>query len=283
MITSGTPANKTVLVHDSIVRGFKGDTMQLTFSMRNPAAFVANKPWILVKILLSDGTTDYSLDNNKNWVLSSLYRCAMTGNYSAGDEDNFSISIPALPISGRIYLQFEIGDTGETVNDATIGKFALTASSPNVLKQVKGFSEFNSIYTKTITTIMGSQIANNYVAIGALLSNFQVLNGWYRFEVTESFTNLPRLLIQQYINIQSTAQINMQGTIMSIFGPDAPISILNSFYFQDGTTTLPVEGLPYTCGNMRINYTDDEYSGTWLQISNTEITEDITDIIIQKT
>jgi len=69
---------------------------------------------------------------------------------------------------------------------------------------------------------------------------------------------------------------------MSIFSDNGPISIVNTFYFQDTTTTLTVGGLPYIVGNMRINFTDDEWTGTWLQVSDTEISETITDIITRK-
>jgi hypothetical protein len=74
----------------------------------------------------------------------------------------------------------------------------------------------------------------------------------------------------------------MQGNVSSIFSANGPISLITKFDVQDTTTLLPVTGLAFVPGSMRINFTDDVWSGTFLQISDTEITETITDVITLK-
>jgi len=139
-------------------------------------------------------------------------------------------------------------------------------------------------YKRDVEVVMGGQSDyNNTTQLGALLdASGAFYTNWFRYGITEQYATLTRLILQQYINIQSAAQINMQGNVSSIFSANGPISLITKFDVQDTTTLLPVTGLAFVPGSMRINFTDDVWSGTFLQISDTEITETITDVITLK-
>ena len=275
----------------SIGRVFQNDQLTLSFLVDGNVPIGAY-PVLRVQMIAVDlgAGTSYSLNQDSNWQAgaSGIYHF-VTGT-TTNLYERISINTPPLPISCTIYLEFAVVAGGVTMNNTTIADVRLQVTSPNEFKQARGYYDFLSQYKRTQEMQLGMQQDANIAQTGAMIyvtgasqRDWQLWSGWYRYGSTDTFNNLPRLILQQYINIQSAAQINMQGTIMSIFSSNGPISPVNTFYFQDGTTTLPVQGLPYITGNMRINFTDDEWSGTWLQVSETEITEDITDIVIQKT
>jgi hypothetical protein len=93
--------------------------------------------------------------------------------------------------------------------------------------------------------------------------------------------------MQQYVNCLSAAQINIEGDMMSLFGNNDAgtlgiLTLIDTIKFQDATSFLSVSGKFYIFGNCRIDYTDDTISGTFLNVSNTDVTETITDIDILK-
>jgi len=287
--TSGS--STTYVSPQSVARMFEGDTLNLSFLVDGNTPLGAF-PVLRVQMIAVDlgAGTSYSLNQDKNWQsgASGIYYF-VTGT-TTNLYERISIDTPPLPISCTIYLEFAVVAGGVTMNNTSIADVRLTATSANDYKIARGYYDFLSQYKRTQEMQIGMQQVTNLTQVGASIQvtgtsqrDWLLWGSWYRYGTATTFNNLPRLILQEYINIQSAAQINMQGTIMSIFGAAGPLSLVNTFYFQDGTTTLPVQGLPYIVGNMRINFTDDEWSGTWLQVSDTEITEDITDIIIQKT
>lgn len=286
--TSGS--STTYVSPQSVARMFEGDTLNLSF-LTSGHVPIGAFPVLRVQMIAVDlgAGTSYSLNQDKNWQSggSGIYYF-VTGT-TTNLYERISIDTPPLPISCTIYLEFAVVAGGVTMNNSTIADVRLTATSPNDYKTARGYYDFLSQYKRTQEMQIGMQQVTNLTQVGAPIQvtgasqrDWQLWGYWYRYGTATTYTNLPRLILQEYINIQSAAQINMQGTIMSIFGAAGPLSPVNTFYFQDGTNTLPVQGLPYIVGNMRISFTDDEWSGTWLQVSDTEITEDITDIIIQK-
>jgi len=287
--TSGS--STTYVSPQSVARMFEGDTLNLSFLVDGNTPLGAF-PVLRVQMIAVDlgAGTSYSLNQDKNWQSggSGIYY------YVTGTTTNLyeriSIDTPPLPISCTIYLEFAVVAGGVTMNNTSLADVRLTATSPNDYKTARGYYDFLSQYKRTQEMQIGMQQVTNLTQVGAPIQvtgasqrDWLLWGSWYRYGTATTYNNLPRLILQEYINIQSAAQINMQGTIMSIFGTAGPLSPVNTFYFQDGTTTLPVAGLPYIVGNMRINFTDDEWSGTWLQVSDVEITESITDVIIQKT
>jgi hypothetical protein len=275
---------------------FQDDQVELSFNYRDTVSTATTNPILQMRCEVYEygGSGYYQLNQDLDWQTfvpipaNYIWVNLESGGTYLSNRQTKSIPLPNIPVSGNLYLEFRINNPA-TQLQATVGNFAMRVSTNNDFKQARGYFDFLSQYKRTQEMQLGMQ-QYCYSQVGAMLrdniyepSQPSVWTGWYRYGTAVTFTNLPRLILQQYINIQSAAQINMQGTIMSIFSSNGPISPVNTFYFQDGTTTLPVQGLPYITGNMRINFTDDEWSGTWLQVSETEITEDITDIVIQKT
>ena len=281
----------------SIGNIFQGDTGSLSFSYRNLPLTPTTNPILQARIELYEIGTSvaYQLKDDGNWhsftpgPSTYFWFSFISGGMYLNGNESISQALPASPVNASFYIEFRINNPA-TQTESTVGNFRLQFSNTKQSKTAKGYYDFLSQYKRDQDMILGPQQDLCFSQVGALLKANLVeptlptlWTGWYRYGISEYYSNLPRLILQQYINIQSAAQINMQGNIMSIFSSNGPLSPVNTFYFQDGTTTLPVQGLPYTVGNMRINFTDDQWEGTWLQVSNTEITEDITDIIIQKT
>ena len=295
-MSTGASAASTTIRPLSVGNVFQDDKVELSFNYRDTVLTPTTNPILQMRCEVYEygGLGYYQLNQDLDWKtfvpIPANYiwvNLESSGTYLSGRQTK-SIPLPNIPVSGNLYLEFRINNPA-TQLQATVGNFRMSVSSNNDFKQARGYYDFLSQYKRTQDMQLGMQ-QYCFSQVGAMLrdniyepSQPSVWTGWYRYGTAVTFTNLPRLILQQYINIQSAAQINMQGTIMSIFSSNGPISPVNTFYFQDGTTTLPVQGLPYITGNMRINFTSDEWSGTWLQVSDTEITEDITDIVIQKT
>lgn len=295
MSTGATPASTTIQPL-SVANVYEDDKIDISFDYRDTVSVATTNAILQMRCELYTitGSLAYQLTQNKDWNLFTpipanyiWVNIESGGTYLSGRQ-TATISLPNIPLNSTLFLLFRINNPA-TQLQATVGNFRISASSILESKTAKGYFDFQSQYKRTQEMTLGVQVNECYSQLGAMLranliepSQPSVWTGWYRYGSATTQTNLPRLILQDYINIQSAAQINMQGTIMSIFGAAGPLSLVNTFYFQDGTTTLPVQGLPYIVGNMRINYTDDEWSGTWLQVSDTEITETITDVITLK-
>jgi len=295
-MSTGASAASTTIRPLSVANVFQDDKITISFDYRDTVLTPTTNPILQMRCEIYEygGLGYYQLNQDRDWKtftpIPANYiwvNIESGGTYLSGRQTQ-TLTLPRSPVSGNIYLEFRINNPA-TQLQATVGNFSMRFETSNDFKQARGYFDFLSQYKRTQEMQLGMQ-QYIYSQVGSMLreniyepTQPSVWTGWYRYGTATTFTNLPRLILQEYINIQSAAQINMQGTIMSIFGAAGPLSPVNTFYFQDGTTTLPVQGLPYIVGNMRINFTDDEWSGTWLQVSDTEIPEDITDIVIQKT
>ena len=295
-MSTGASAASTTIQPLSVANVFEDDKVEISFDYRDTSLVATTNPILQMRCELYtlSGSLAYQLTNDRNWNLFTpipanyiWVNIESGGTYLSGRQ-TATISLPNIPLNSTLFLQFRINNPA-TQLQATVGNFRMTASSILESKTAKGYYDFQSQYKKTQTVELGVQTNECYSQLGAMLRynaveplQPTVWTLWYRYGTAATFTNLPRLILQQYIDIQSAAQVNMQGSIMSIFNSNGPLSPVNTFFFTDTTGRLPVAGLPYIAGNMRINFTDDEWTGTWLQISDTEITEDITDIIIRK-
>lgn len=270
----------------SIARGFMGDSLTLSFTM---CGYITTPTLPACQVLLfvadiATGTVQYYLDNNNQWVLGTGTFRNVTSS-TTGLFERVSITTPPLPEDCNIYMTVRVA-AGITMANVIVADFSLTASSPNQYKTALGYYNFLSNYKKDQDIIMGGQY--DMCMVGALLDSTKaILGSWYRYGVTESYLNLTALILQQYINCLSAAQVNIEGDIMSLFGNnDASVlsllTLIDTIKFQDSTSFLSVNGFKFIFGNCRINYTDDEIGGTFLNVSNTDITETITDIVTQK-
>jgi hypothetical protein len=280
---------------NSVGNVFEGDKIEISFDYLDTVSTATTNPILQMRCELYtvSGSQSYQLNQNRDWQtftpIPANYiwvNIESGGTYLSGNQ-TATISLPVIPFSSQLFLRFRVKEP-DTQLVASVGNFRITGSSNLLSKSARGYFDFLSQYKRSQEMTLGVQV-DIFSQLGAMLrENLDnpllptVWTLWHRYGSTDLFNNLPRLILQDYINIQSAAQINMQGSIMSIFSDNGPISIVNTFYFQDTTTTLTVGGLPYIVGNMRINFTDDEWTGTWLQVSDTEISETITDIITRK-
>ena len=284
-----------VITPNSVANVFEGDKVEISFDYTDSVSTPTTNAILQMRCELYtvSGSQAYQLNQDKNWQLFTpipanyiWVNIESGGTFLSGNQTQ-TISLPVAPFSSQLFLQFRVKEP-DTQLSARVGNFRISASSNLLSKSARGYFDFLSQYKRSQEMTLGVQV-DIFSQLGAMLrENLDnpllptVWTLWHRYGSTDLFNNLPRLILQDYINIQSAAQINMQGSIMSIFSDNGPISIVNTFYFQDTTTTLTVGGLPYIVGNMRINFTDDEWTGTWLQVSDTEISETITDIITRK-
>lgn len=295
MATGASAASLTIRPL-SIANIFQGDTGNLSFSYRNLVLTPTTNPILQARIELYDvdGTNYYQLKDDGNWHTfvpgpATYFWVSFTsgGMYLNGNE-SMSLSLPASPIDASFYIEFRINNPA-TQTESVVGNFKLTFDNPKQFKTAKGYYDFTSQYRKEQTLELGPQKDLCYSQVGALLKANLVeptlptlWTLWYKYGTTDVFSNLPRLILQQYINIQSAAQINVEGSVMSIFSNNGPSSLITAFDVDDTTTRLNVAGTKFVPGNMRINFTDDTWTGTFLQVNDTPITEDITDVIVLK-
>ena len=102
---------------------------------------------------------------------------------------------------------------------------------------------------------------------GVLLDNAgNVLTGWYRYGVTESYGSLFDLLNIIYANQLAYNQTNVDGRI---FGVNPEIS---SFSFTDVMNGYSVTGKRYILGNTTTDYIDNTTKATFLEVNSTDVT-----------
>jgi len=295
-MSTGASAATTSIQPLSVANFYEDDKIEISFDYRDTTLTATTNAILQMRCELYtiSGSLAYQLTNNRDWNLFTpipanyvWVNIESSGTYLSGRQ-TATVSLPRVPLDSTMFLMFRINNPSSQLQ-ATVGNFRIAVSTNKESKTAKGYFDFQSQYKRTQDVALGVQTDLCYSQLGAMLrpnliepSQPTVWTSWYRYGVTESYTNLPRLILQQYINIQSAAQINMQGNVSSIFSANGPISLITKFDVQDTTTLLPVTGLAFVPGSMRINFTDDVWSGTFLQISDTEITETITDVITLK-
>lgn len=285
------------------------DLLTLSFLLAGRSSPSSTIPAVIVSVKLTspDGSTVYYLDNSNGrttingtlvWVLTTVSGKFVIGS-TTSDYESVSINMPPCPIDGTLEIRFILTSStsiyiSPTLTNCEYANVILSATNQYQTRDTKAYDTFLSQYKKDITNSFGyNPLANNTVLGAMLRTNTTwpqyplVWTGWYRYGVTESYATLPRLIIQQYVNTLSSAQVNIEGDVMSLFGTnDASVlgilTLIDTIKFQDTTSFLSVSGKFYIFGNCRINYTDDEISGTFLNVKNTDITETITDIDILK-
>jgi len=294
---------------DSIAPVSAQDILTLSFLLAGRATPSSTVPTVIVSVKLTNpaGTDVYYLDNSNGrtvingttvWQHTTV-GCQFVVGSTTSDFESISIPMPPCPIDGTLEIKFLLTSStavyfSPTLTNCEFANIVLSATNQYQTRDTKGYYNLLSQYKKEYTNTFGYNPLANNTGIGAMLrANATyaqyplVWTGWYRYGVTESYATLPRLIIQEYINCLSAAQINLEGDVMSLFGNnDASVlgilTLIDTIKFQDTTSFLSVSGLNFIFGNCRIDYTDDTISGTFLNVSNTDITETITDIDILK-
>ncbi len=276
---------------DSISPGFEGDQITLSFSMQSAATSSPGLPSMQYRVRLDDGATGYALLEDGSWAVDSGQFIDVF-NSSNGTITVSNNSNP-LPASGTFIILFRIKQ-GTTINNVFIGNFILSYSSQYQNQLVRA-TVSESSYKKRVDILLGAQSDTNGVGRGALLdASGIVLTNWYRDGITEAYSNLMRLIIQQYVNVISKAQYNFDMTQRGLFddrfsvGPVIVrrphiLSIADSVTVNDSTTnSLSVNGKYYMLGAMNLNFTEDTMTGTLLEISNVDLSATITNETIPR-
>lgn len=275
---------------DSLQPAFEGDFFNLSFSMTSGVSMVPI-PSLQVRIKLSGLGVDYALTNDGTWQID-------TGQfYDVYNQTNqvtqVTISGNQFPISGTLEIFFRLKQ-GVTLTSADIANFTASFTSQSSSQFLKAVV-IESSYKKQVSIRIGAVVGTNNATSGALMDiTGAVLINWYRFGITEAWSNLTRIIIQQYVNVVSKAQINFDMTVRGLFDPrnvSSPlvkqvphiIGLADVITVNDTTTNnFSVAGTFYMTGATNFNYTEDTMNGTVLQISDVDLTATITNETIAK-
>jgi hypothetical protein len=204
----------------------------------------------------------------------------------AAQTANVSITSGPFPDNGTIEVSIEA--TGATTNNLKLGNFILTCNSIFDKQEVINYSlgDIGLTYKKDVVIPFGEVSPSTNTSLNGLLldSSGALLIGWYRYGLSESFGSLLRLIYQQYVNIISLPSVNVEGDIWGVLPGNTitPISPFSAFEFTDITTTINLTGKSYLPGNCSFDYIDNSLAATFLETSDTDIVESITDNVILK-
>ena len=252
-----------------------GDSLQLNITIgANPVA----TPIGFIDMSLSNGTTTYYLNNNREWQLTSTSYTVYNPKTS-GDAQDFVLDLKPVvfPISGRLTFTYRIT---EGIPFVTLTNFILKVKSVVSAYNLTGTLVENEQYTYSTSFPYGSSGSDSFYPSckGALiLSNNTVAAGWYRYgqDPAGEFFTLSELLVQQYINTYGQNIINLDASLSSFYTENINYPILNASKLIFATDTDPasinVSGKSYMLGNATIDLPNDQTNVTLLQISNTEI------------
>ena len=252
-----------------------GDSLQLNITIgANPVA----TPIGFIDMSLSNGTTTYYLNNNREWQLTSTSYTVYNPKTS-GDAQDFVLDLKPVvfPISGRLTFTYRIT---EGIPFVTLTNFILKVKSVVSAYNLTGTLVENEQYTYSTSFPYGSSGSDSFYPSckGALiLSNNTVAAGWYRYgqDPAGEFFTLSELLVQQYINTYGQNIINLDASLSSFYTENINYPILNASKLIFATDTDPasinVSSKSYMLGNATIDLPNDQTNVTLLQISNTEI------------
>lgn len=288
--------NYVTMQPNSVARIYGGDRINLSFILQN-SSVIANTPGIQVELKIDVGgghQWKYKFDagyENPVWVydfVDGWYNVTVNDT----QYDTKSINTLAAPASGILSVIFRI-QVATTSSDAFIANVRLTFDTwydrQVVLSKVNSLSN----YKKTVEIPLGAQSNNDYSEVGSLNdSSGAILTGWYRYGITESYTNLMRLIAQQYTNLQAQSVINFDLTLRNLLDLRSTtlprrlphvIGTMDNVQVQDTTaTTLSVNGKYYIMGASTFDYTEDIQTGTMLETTSTDVTSTFTDNLILK-
>ena len=234
-----------------------------------------------IELTITDGTTTYYLNNNKEWqtgvTLYSVYNPK-----TSGVSEEFVLNLETAPVpatmNGTLSFKYTLGEGA--INFTALYNFILKIKSDIGAYNLTGTISENNQYTKTVSFPYGSNGSDSYYpsAKGSLLlSNGSIAIGWYRYGdyTAVVFLNPAELLIQQYINTYGQNIINLDASVSSFYTANTTYRILNAAKLIFATDTDPasinVSGKSYMLGNATIDFPNDQTNLTLLQISNTEI------------
>lgn len=285
LLNAGTNVNTSYayITPLSIAPIFSGLTLSLSFNLSVSGSTSAPAIYIVMRLSFAGGVPNYALNQDGEWELNGAdyYRVARQNN----DTNRITVDTPPTPIAGTLLIRFYVrnGDSSDPIPepgtslDAYISNIVLTADNDQDYKLVAANKDDEN-YQYEVNIPAGQQADGNTTVNGVYMkSDGTTWGDWYRFGITENFTSLMRLVLQQYVNIFASGLINMDGSIRTIIPPDGDLNMLISMRADDPTgTTLSVSGKKYMFGNGKFDYINDVYSGYLIETKNTEVITGIT-------
>lgn len=290
-ISSGSSGNASVSMGNSLL-GFSflpqmyGPTASLSFDFFGSLRvyieiFVFNAP---------SGYTSFYLRDDGTWTtVSSYIEIAST---AGATYQNKSIELPlgqrtttagVKIMEGFVNCSFLVINQGSTVQSGFLKNFKLTQSDGDVKAMTVIRNVGDNQTTKSIELNYGLTYPNLYIYS---INNFKnrlsdingnVLSGWYRYgKPTESFPNLPALVMRQYSNLLNKNIATLEGDLGNYNSDNGMIYLDKVYDVQDASTNA----LSYNNKKFLINrLTSNPYFSQVNSIQLVEITNEDNDSV----
>jgi len=203
---------------------------------------------------------------------------------SQNEINNFSITTPALPISGQLTVAIQVFDNAICSTEITIGDFVLTFQSPIETIKTTSILSTDNQYTLDVTLPFGYPIytgdgVDRYVnnqALGTVLVFHDTVyvgaSGWYKYGVTGTFQGLSQLIMKEYVNAYRRNLINVDSNVFGIETSNGRFSAGKIFKISDtDPAQISVVDKFFMTGNMTIDIVNSEIQSTLLDISNVAV------------
>jgi len=279
----------------------QGDIINISFKYKVNAVEIPDAPTCVLRLELVYGSTTYYYSNNNTWdtivsgVTPNYYQ--VKGNNQDLVQNSFNVSTTPVPIGAQYYfsilLQNGFGGGPRTQDKVQFSDFKITFSN-NYSYQLDAYQKTaNYQNRKSVQGYVGAGFVNNYNAIGAIINYYgqYTYDGWYRQDegyLLYSRSTLIGIVAENYYFLQSKAQINIEGSLMSLMSKktDATttshLSLFSSFKIDDITTgSNSLTGRYYILGNCEFDLINDILSNvTLLETSKTRLDSISKNIVI---
>ena len=268
---------------------FEGDIMKVSFNYKVNSTEIPDKPTCIVKLELVAGATTYYYSANETWEIvggsvPNYYQGK--GSNTEGEQNSISFDTAPVPVSAQYYftvvVQNEFGGGEKTQVRVQFSQFVITYSNIYSYNLISFQKSENFQNRKTVDGFVGVNIYSNYNIYGGIINSFgqYTYTTWYRQADTlfaNTQTSLLALVAQNYYFTQSKAQLNVEGSLMSLMskktgaGATSHLSLFSSFKIEDITTgPNSLTGKYYFLGNCEFDLINDTMSNiTLLEVSNT--------------
>jgi hypothetical protein len=224
--------------------------------------------FIEILVLIGGGYTAYYLKSDGTWTtVSSYIDVASTTGTSF---DSKSITLPlgeqitssgTLVVQGYVNCSFFVINQGSTNKAASIMNFQLKQSTGNLKQVVVTRSINDNQISKSIDLTYGLIYPNLFVYkndnyVNRLSDvNGTILTGWYRYgKPSESFANLPQLIIRQYSNLLNRNIATLEGDIGNYTSSVGMVYLDKVYEIQDASTNaLSYNGKKFLINRLTTN------------------------------
>jgi hypothetical protein len=270
---------------------FIGDKLNLSFNYKVVGTEVPDKPACIVRLEIVDGSTTYYFADDETWQImdgSNPNYYKVKGSTTELEENSFSVETAPIPVTAQYYFSIYVQNSAylaePTQTNVQFSQFAITFSNQYSYNLISFQKNENFQNRKTVDGTVGINIYGDSNIKGAIVDSFghYIYDTWYRQGDTtflDAQSSLLALTAQGYYYIQSKAQLNVEGSLMSLMSKKTGastkthLSLFSSFKIDDITTgPNTLTGRYYSLGNCEFDLINDTLSNiTLLEVSNTKI------------